>query len=217
MTCIRQRWKAGQNTGLRLSASFCEPVRQSWNCCNQDYPRRGPHLHHAIRWFPAPSAEHCVQSQIKLPGIGSCIAGARTSADVDLTLRRVPKHADGAAMGWFACVREPFDWIGPILRSSRPGRPIFHNRLLRRLLRHSLFALSYAGNLWAWTPQVRIGIASSCRNSNVSVQGGFSIHSQVILPADPYIRFRPGRNVGPARLCRESFPQPTRCSDRILP
>ena len=98
------------------------------------------------------------QSQIGIEAFGPDIAGARTSANVKFDFAGgFPNAANGAALELCVCGMERYAWTGRIRLSLQVKTRSFSLRLL--LLRSRLCAipaLSYTGNLWSWTPQIRI-------------------------------------------------------------
>jgi hypothetical protein len=158
---------------------------------NQDYPAVADP---GIPLFKVPSTFGGTlrQSQIKLQAFGPDIAGARTSADVEFDFAGgFPSTPNGVAMGVVrlrtGTIR--LDWANTSIVAGQDG--LFFTPLApTSLATLAVPALSYAGNLWAWTPQVRIEhrfVVSD--TSSVSVQGGILDSLSGDFPADPYIRF----------------------------
>jgi hypothetical protein len=98
------------------------------------------------------------QSQIGVEVFGPEIAGARTSADVKLDFAGgftdVP---NGVAMGIVRLRTGTFrmDWTNTSIVAGQ-DRLFFAPLAPTSLASLAVPALSYSGNLWAWTPQVRI-------------------------------------------------------------
>jgi hypothetical protein len=98
------------------------------------------------------------QSQIGVEVFGPEIAGARTSADVKLDFAGgftdVP---NGAVMGIVRLRTGTFriDWTNTSIVAGQ-DRLFFAPLAPTSLASLAVPALSYSGNLWAWTPQVRI-------------------------------------------------------------
>src|ERR1700676_1106787 len=115
------------------------------------------------------------QSQIRLQAFVPNVAGARTSADVNLDFAGgFPDAPNGAWMGLVrmrtATVR--LDWTNTTIIAGQ-DRLFFAPLPPTSLATLAIPELSYAGNLWAWTPQVRIEhriVLSDA--SSPSIQGG---------------------------------------------
>jgi len=160
---------------------------------NQDYPAVAePPFTPSLFVVPSTFGGTLRQSQIKLQAFGPDIAGARTSADVEFDFAGgFPSTPNGAAMGVVrlrtGTIR--LDWANTSIVAGQDG--LFFTPLApTSLATLAVPALSYAGNLWAWTPQVRIEhrfVVSE--TSSVSVQGGILDSLSGDSPADSYIRF----------------------------
>jgi hypothetical protein len=98
------------------------------------------------------------QSQIRLQAFGPDIAGARTSADVNLDFAGgFPNAPNGAWMG-LARMRTAtlrLDWTNTAIVAGQ-DRLFFAPLAPTSLATLATPALSYSGNLWGWTPQVRV-------------------------------------------------------------
>ncbi len=116
------------------------------------------------------------QSQIKLETFGPDIAGARTSASVQFDF------AGGFANVWtgvatsFTRIRTGvirFDWTNTSIVAGQ-DRLFFAPLSPTSIASLSAPPLSYAGNLWGWTPQVHVEhrVALS-DNSSLLIQGEF--------------------------------------------
>jgi hypothetical protein len=132
------------------------------------------------------------QSQIRLQAFGPDVAGARTSADVTFDFAGGFADApNGAAMGIVrlrtGTVR--FDWNNTSIIAGQ-DRLFFAPLAPTSLASLAVPALSYAGNLWAWMPQVRIEhrIVLS-ETSSLSIQGGILDNLTGDNPPDPYDRY----------------------------
>src|SRR5712672_1006846 len=182
-------------------------------------PSRNLHLHHRYSLFPAPSAEHCASRKLNFRHSVLILLARAPARTWNLIL---PEGSQARRMappwGWFACVREPFDWIGPILRSSPARTAYFSHRLLRRLLRHSLFPRFLMREICGpGRRKFASSIASSCRKLRAfPYKAEFSIHSQVILRRTLTSAFRPGAKCRASPLMPREFPSANACSDRIL-
>ena len=98
------------------------------------------------------------QSQISLQTFGPDIAGAHTSADLRLDFAGgFPSTSNGTAMGIVrlrtGTVR--FDWSKTSIVAGQ-DQMFFLPLSPTSLASLAAPALSYSGNLWAWSPQVRI-------------------------------------------------------------
>src|SRR5579863_3584403 len=98
------------------------------------------------------------QSQIRLQAFGPDIAGARTSADVNLDFAGGLVNAPNGA--WMGVVRMRtaivrLDWTNTSIVAGQ-DRLFFAPLAPTSLAALAIPALSYSGNLWAWMPQVRV-------------------------------------------------------------
>jgi hypothetical protein len=132
------------------------------------------------------------QSQIRLQAYGPDVAGARTSADVNLDFAGgFPTAPNGAWMGLIrmrtAVVR--LDWSNTSLVVGQ-DRLFFAPLAPTSLATLAIPALSYAGNLWAWTPQVRIEHRIPLSEaSSFSIQGGILDSVTGDTPPEYYDRY----------------------------
>jgi hypothetical protein len=132
------------------------------------------------------------QSQIRLQAFGPDVAGARTSADVNLDFGGgLPDTPNGAWMGIVrmrtATVR--LDWTNTSLVAGQ-DRLFFAPLAPTSLASLAIPALSYSGNLWAWTPQVRVEhrfVLSD--SSSFSIQGGILDNLTGDIPPDDFNRY----------------------------
>ena len=115
------------------------------------------------------------QSQIGIETFGPDIAGARTSANVKFDFAGgFPNTPNGAAFGVVrlrtGTVR--LDWANTSIVAGQDA--IFFAPLTPTTLSAlAIPALSYTGNLWSWTPQVRIEHRFALsENSGIRVQAG---------------------------------------------
>jgi hypothetical protein len=98
------------------------------------------------------------QSQIGVEAFGPDIAGARTSANVRFDFAGgFPNQANGTAFGVFrlrtGTIR--LDWENTSVVAGQDG--LFFAPLTPTTLSSlAIPALSYSGNLWSWTPQIRV-------------------------------------------------------------
>jgi hypothetical protein len=132
------------------------------------------------------------QSQIRLQAFGPDIAGARTSADVNLDFAGgFPNAPNGVWMGLVrmrtATVR--LDWANTSIVAGQ-DRLFIAPLAPTSLASLAIPVLSYAGNLWGWTPQVRVEhrvVFSDA--SSLSIQGGILDSLTGDLPSDPFSRY----------------------------
>ena len=145
------------------------------------------------------------QSQIEIQGFGPTIAGARTSADVQFDFAGgFPDAPNGVSFGLMrlrtGTVR--FDWDKTSIIAGQdtlfiaPMTPTSIATL-------AVPALAYAGNLWAWTPQVRVEHHFTLSdNSSLLLQAGIldsltgDLAARGILPLSQL-----GRSLRTAGLC----------------
>ncbi|MGB8322179.1 MAG: hypothetical protein WCE52_04380 [Candidatus Acidiferrum sp.] len=115
------------------------------------------------------------QSQIGIEAFGPDIAGAHTSANVNFDFAGgFPNTSNGVAFGIVrlrtGTIR--LDWNDTSLVAGQDG--LFFAPLTPTTLTSlAIPALSYTGNLWSWTPQVRIEHRITFSDtSNLLLQGG---------------------------------------------
>ncbi len=132
------------------------------------------------------------QSQITLQAFGPNIAGARTSADLNLDFAGgLPSTPNGVWMGLVrmrtATVR--LDWTNTSIVVGQ-DRMFFVPLAPASLASLATPALSYAGNLWGWTPQVRVEhrvVLSDA--SSLSFQGGILDSVTGDFPSEDFSRY----------------------------
>ena len=132
------------------------------------------------------------QSQVGLEVFGPQVHGAKVSADVQMDFSGgFPDLPDGVNSGFFrlrtATIR--LDWAGTSIIAGQD--PLFISPLSPTSLASlAVPALSYAGNLWAWTPQVRIEHRLHfSENSSFLLQIGLLDSLTGALPQDEFLRF----------------------------
>jgi hypothetical protein len=115
------------------------------------------------------------QSQIGIETFGPDIAGARTSANVKFDFAGgFPSTPNGAAFGVVrlrtGTVR--LDWANTSIVAGQDA--IFFAPLTPTMLSAlAIPALSYTGNLWSWTPQIRVEHRFALtENSGIRIQAG---------------------------------------------
>jgi hypothetical protein len=131
------------------------------------------------------------QSEIGLEVFGPTLAGAKTSASLQADFAGgYPSTWNGLNSGIFrlrtASMR--MDWrntsvvVGQDNAFFSPLSPTSFASL-------AVPALNYAGNLWAWTPQVRVEHRFELSgNQSMTIQGGILDNLTGEFPADPYFR-----------------------------
>lgn len=127
------------------------------------------------------------QSQVGIQAFGPEIFGARTSADLKFDFAGgFPETPNGASMGVVrlrtGTIR--FDWARTSVIAGQ-DRLFFAPLAPTSLASLAVPALSYSGNLWSWTPQIRIEHRLQlAENSSLLLQGGIldSFSGDVFLP-----------------------------------
>ena len=132
------------------------------------------------------------QSQVRLQAFGPDLAGAHTSADVNLDF--AGGFANTPNGDWMGLIRMRtaivrLDWANTSIVAGQ-DRLFFAPLSPTSLASLAVPALSYAGNLWAWTPQVRIehrvALADS---SSILIEGGILDSVSGDEPSDPISRY----------------------------
>jgi hypothetical protein len=132
------------------------------------------------------------QSQIRLQAFGPDVAGARTSADLQFDFAGgFPNAANGATMGIVrlrtGTIR--LDWTNTSIVAGQ-DHLFFAPLTPTSLATLATPALAYAGNLWAWTPQVRIEHRIVLSDtSSLSVQAGILDSQSGDFPDNSFIRY----------------------------
>jgi hypothetical protein len=132
------------------------------------------------------------QSQIRIEAFGPEIGGAHTSADVNFDFAGgFADTSNGAVMGLVrlrtGVVR--LDWTNTSIVAGQ-DRLFFAPLAPTSLATLAAPALAYAGNLWSWTPQVRIEhrvVLSDA--SSFSFQGGILDNLTGDYPVENYDRY----------------------------
>src|SRR3984893_9836310 len=160
---------------------------------NQDYPgvAEPPHTE-PLYVSPSSFGGTLRQSQIRLQAFGPDIAGARTSADLQFDFAGgFPDTPNGAAMGLVrlrtGTIR--LDWANTSIVAGQ-DHLFFAPLAPASLASLAAPALSYSGNLWAWTPQVRVEhriVLSEA--SSFSFQAGILDSLSGDYPDDAYLRY----------------------------
>jgi hypothetical protein len=126
---------------------------------NQDFPEVAePPQDNRLFVSPGSFGGTLRQSQIKLQAFGPDLVGARTSADVEFDFAGgFPATRNGVATGLMrlrtGTIR--LDWTNTSIIAGQ-DHLFFAPLAPTSLATLATPALSYAGNLWAWTPQLRI-------------------------------------------------------------
>jgi hypothetical protein len=115
------------------------------------------------------------QSQIGIQAFGPTIAGARTSADIQFDFAGgFPEAQNGASFGIMrlrtGTIR--FDWTNTSIIGGQDSL-FFAPLSPTSIATLGIPAMAYSGNLWSWTPQVRVEhkfILSD--SSSFAIQGG---------------------------------------------
>jgi hypothetical protein len=160
---------------------------------NQDFPLLAePAQLQPLYVSPGSFGGSLRQSQINLQVFGPGIAGARTSADVQFDFAGgFPEAWNGATKGLVrlrtGTIR--LDWTNTSIVAGQ-DRLFFAPLAPTSLATLATPALSYAGNLWSWTPQVRVEhrIVLSDR-SNLTFQAGILDSLTGDTPVEGYNRY----------------------------
>src|SRR3984893_5738940 len=160
---------------------------------NQDYPGVAePPQTEPLYVSPSSFGGTLRQSQIRLQAFGPAVAGARTSADLQFDFAGgFPDTPNGAAMGLVrlrtGTIR--LDWANTSIVAGQ-DHLFFAPLAPTSLATLAVPALSYAGNLWSWTPQVRLErriVLSD--SSSFSFQAGILDSLSGDTPDNQYIRY----------------------------
>ena len=131
------------------------------------------------------------QSQIGLDVFGPDIAGAHTSANIKFDFAGgFPETENGATQGLVrlrtGVIR--FDWANTSIVGGQ-DRLFFAPLAPTSLASVAVPALSYAGNLWAWTPQIRVEHRHNLsENSSLLFQAGLLDSMSGDIPYSEYDR-----------------------------
>ena len=131
------------------------------------------------------------QSQIRLQTFGPEIGGARTSADLNFDFAGgFPANPNGATMGLVRLRTGTLrlDWSNTSIVAGQ-DRLFFVPLAPTSLATLATPALAYAGDLWAWTPQLRVEHRIPFSDSSsLSFQAGILDSLSGDIPADQYAR-----------------------------
>jgi hypothetical protein len=157
---------------------------------NADFPQL------AMQPGPLSSSESFVaslrQSQIGLQAFGPTIAGARTSADIQFDFAGgFPEAPNGVSFGIMrlrtGTIR--FDWQNTSVVAGQDSL-FFAPLSPTSIATLAVPALAYAGNLWSWTPQVRVEHKFTLSDSSsLLLQGGILDDLSGDTPPSEYYRY----------------------------
>ena len=169
--------ESGSKYRLRLSGMVLLNLYENRGLVdNQDFPQLAePPQSQALFVSPGSFGGSLRQSQIKLEAFGPDLAGARTSANVEFDFAGgFPDTWNGVATGLVRLRTGTMrlDWGNMSVVAGQDGL-FFAPLAPTSLATLATPALSYSGNLWAWTPQVRVEHRIRFSDtSNVELQGG---------------------------------------------
>jgi hypothetical protein len=186
--------ESGSKYRLRLSGIVLLNMYENRGTVdNQDFPQlaEGPQ-DQPLYVSPGSFGGSLRQSQIRLQVFGPDIAGARTSADVHFDFAGgFPNAPNGVATGVVrlrtGTIR--LDWANTSIVAGQ-DRLFFAPLAPTSLATLATPALSYAGNLWGWTPQVRVErrvVLSD--SSSLSFQAGILDSLTGDVPMEQYQRY----------------------------
>lgn len=131
------------------------------------------------------------QSQVNLQGTGPQMGGARTSADLSFDFAAgFPQVPNGVSFGVMrlrtGAVR--FDWTNSSVVAGQDTL-FFAPLQATSLAQMAIPPMAYSGNLWSWTPQVRVEHTFKVgEDSSVRVTGGILDSFSGDIPPEPYNR-----------------------------
>src|SRR6267154_2614987 len=132
------------------------------------------------------------QSQIGIQAFGPTIAGARTSADIEFDFAGgFPEAQNGASFGIVrlrtGTIR--FDWTDTSVVGGQDSL-FFAPLSPTSIATLAIPALAYSGNLWSWTPQVRVEHKFTLSDSSsFAIQGGILDNLSGDPPPSLYERY----------------------------
>ena len=177
---------------------------------NQDFPELA--TPHSVLSSGGSFGGTARQSQIELQGFGPTVGGARTSAQVQFDFAGgFPQVPNGVSFGMMrlrtGTVR--FDWDNTSLIAGQDSlflAPLSPTSIATL----AVPAFSYSGNLWSWTPQIRVEHRFTVSdNASLSLQGGMLDSLTSDTPYSDYYRYPTwGENSGqPAYAARLAWAQ----------
>jgi hypothetical protein len=132
------------------------------------------------------------QSQIGLQAFGPTIAGARTSADIQFDFSGGFAEAPNGVTYGIMRLRTGtvrFDWTKTSLVAGQDSL-FFAPLSPTSIATLAIPALAYSGNLWSWTPQVRLQQKFTLSDSSsLLVQGGILDNLSGDRPPSEYYRY----------------------------
>ena len=185
-TQYQSKVESGSNYRLRLSGiALLNLYENRGSVDNQDFPTIS--TPEALMGSAGAFGGSLRQSQIGLQVFGPDIAGAQTSADVKFDFSGgFPDEPNGVSMGLVRLRTGTLrmDWTHTSIVAGQ-DRLFFAPLAPTSLATLATPALSYAGNLWSWTPQVRVEHRIELsEGSSVLVQGGILDSFSGDLPFD---------------------------------
>ncbi len=161
------------------------------------------------------------QSQIGVQAFGPTIAGARTSADIQFDFAGgFPETQNGVAFGIMrlrtGTIR--FDWTNTSVVGGQDSL-FFAPLNPTSIATLAIPALAYSGNLWSWTPQVRLEHKFALSDSSqLLLQGGILDNLTGDVPPSQYVRYSSwGEDTGqPAYATRLAWTRKVRGQDVTL-
>jgi hypothetical protein len=186
--------EGGSKYRLRLSGIFLLNMYDNRGTVdNQDFPflAESPQQD-PLYASPGAFGGSLRQSQLRLQAFGPDVAGAHTSADLNFDFAGgLPQVPNGAAMGIVrlrtGTVR--LDWPSTSIVAGQ-DRLFFAPLSPTSLATLAAPSLAYAGDLWAWTPQVRVEHRIALPDdSSLSFQGGLLDSLTGDIPPDLYGRY----------------------------
>src|SRR4030081_296640 len=186
--------ESGSKYRLRLSGIVLLNMYENRGTVdNQDIPQLAePPQTEPLYVSPGSFGGSLRQSQIKLQAFGPDVAGARTSADIQFDFAGgFPNSPNGAVTGIVrlrtGTIR--LDWANTSLIAGQ-DHLFFAPLAPTSLATLATPALSYAGNLWSWTPQVRVEHRITLSDaSSFILQAGILDSLTGDMPVDAYQRY----------------------------
>ena len=161
---------------------------------NQDYPQLAvPPASDPLYASPSSFGGSLRQSQFRLQAFGPDIAGAKTSADVEFDFAggfpSVPERGSDGTGPRLRTGTMRLDWANTSLVGGQ-DRLFFAPLTPTSIATLATPHYSYAGNLWAWTPQVRVEHRFALSDSSdLSIQGGILDSLTGDIPSEDYGRY----------------------------
>lgn len=157
---------------------------------NQDFPQVASAM--GLLGSPAAFGGSLRQSQLGLDVFGPDVAGAHTSANVRFDFAGGFANTPNGVTEGLVRLRTGtlrFDWRNTSVIGGQ-DHLFFAPLAPTSLASVATPALSYAGNLWSWTPQIRVEHRYTLsEGSSVSVQAGILDSLTADLPYSSYVRY----------------------------